>query len=117
MSEQPDNVNERLARLELVAELVPDVLKSTRSALKVLGDMAAAVDNLAAGQSAISSRVGDVAEQMGEVAVRVGDLQQAVADTEQTFKETRAQILEGVQDLEIHLAIIEERLATLEDER
>lgn len=53
---------------------------------------------------------------MGEVAVRVGDLQQAVADTEQTFKETRDQILEGVQDLEIHLAIIEERLATMEDE-
>ena len=47
---------------------------------------------------------------------RVGDFQQAIADTEQTFKETRDQILEGVQDLEIHLATIEERLAMLEDE-
>ena len=74
MSEQPDNVNERLARLELVAELVPDVLKSTRLVLKVLGDMAVAVDNLAAGQSEIASRV-------GEVAVRVGALQQAIEDT------------------------------------
>lgn len=62
MYEQPDNVNERLARLKLVAELVPDVVKSTRSALKVLGDMAAAVDNLAAGQSEIASRVGEVVE-------------------------------------------------------
>ena len=102
MYEQPDNVNERLARLKLVAKLVADVVKATRSALKIPGDIAAAVDNLADGQSAI--------------AVRVGDLQQAIADTEQTFNETRDQILKGVQDLEIHLATIEERLATLEDE-
>ncbi len=74
MYEELDNMNERLARLELVAELVPDMLKSTRSVLKVLGDMAVAVDNLAAGQSEIASRV-------GEVAVRVGDLQQAIEDT------------------------------------
>jgi hypothetical protein len=46
----------------------------------------------------------------------VGDFQQAIADAEQTFKGTRDQILEGIQDLEIHLATIEERLATLEDE-
>lgn len=46
----------------------------------------------------------------------MGDLQQAITDTERTFKETRDQILEGVQDLEIHLATIEERLATLEEE-
>jgi len=46
----------------------------------------------------------------------VGDLQQAIADTEQTFKETRDQIIEGVRDLEIHLATIEVRLATLGDE-
>lgn len=103
MSEQRNNMNERLVRLELVAELVPDVVKSTRSALKILGDMAAAVDDLAVGQS--------------EIASRVGDLQQAIADTEQTFKETRDQILNNVHDLEIHLATIEERLATLEDER
>lgn len=74
MYEELDNMNERLARLELVAELVPDMLKSTRSALKVLGDMAVAVDKLAAGQSEIASRV-------GEVSVRVGDLQQAIEDT------------------------------------
>ena len=109
MSEQPDNMNERLARLEWVVELVLDVVKSTRSALKVLGDMAAAVDNLAAGQSKNASWAGGVV-------VRVGYLQQAITDTEQTFKETRDQILDGIQDLEIHLAIIEERLATLEDE-
>ncbi len=82
MYEEADSVNQRQARLELVAELVPDVVRSTWSALKVLGDMAAAVDNLVAGQSEIASRV-------GEVAVRVGDLQQAIADTEQTFKEMR----------------------------
>ena len=82
MYEEADNVNQRLARLELVAELVPDVARSTRSALKVLGDMDAAVDNLVAGQSEIASRV-------GEVSVWVGDLQQAIADTEQTFKEMR----------------------------
>ena len=82
MYEEADNVNQRLARLELVAELVPDVVRSTRSALKVLGDMDAAVDNLVAGQSEIASRV-------GEVSVWVGDLQQAIADTEQTFKEMR----------------------------
>ena len=49
MSAQQSNVNERLARLELVMELVPDIVKSTRSALKVLGDVATAVDDLAAG--------------------------------------------------------------------
>jgi len=109
MYEQPDNVNERLVRLKLVVKLVPDMVKATQSALKVLGDITAVVDNLAGGQSAIASRT-------GEVAVRVGGLQQAIADTERTFKETRDRILEGVQDLEIHLATIEERLATLEDE-
>ena len=107
MYEQPDNVNERLTRLKLVAKLVADVVKATRSALKIPGDIAAAVDNWVEGQSATASRA-------GVVAVRVGDLQQAIADTEQTFNETRDQILKGVQDLEIHLATIEERLATLE---
>ena len=102
MHEQQNSVNERLARLELVAGMVPAVVKSTRSALKVLGDMVTAVDNLVAGQS--------------EIASRVGDLQQAVTDTERTFKETRDQIIEGVRDLEIHPATIEKRLATLEDE-
>ncbi len=109
MYEQPDNVIERLARLKLVAKLVADVVKATRSALKIPGDIAAAVDNLVEGQSATASRA-------GEVAVRVCDLQQAIADTEQTFNETRDQILKGAQDLEIHLATIEERLATLENE-
>ena len=37
MSEQQNNVNARLARLELVMELVPDIVKSTRSALKGAG--------------------------------------------------------------------------------
>ncbi len=103
MSKQQNNVNERLVCLELVAELVPDVVKSTRSALMILSGMATAVDDLAAGQS--------------EIASRVGDLQQAIADTGQTFKEMRDQILNNVHDLEIHLATFEERPATLEDER
>ena len=46
-SKQPPDVNERLARLELIVELVPDVVKSTRALLRVLGDMTKAVDNLA----------------------------------------------------------------------
>ena len=91
----PSDVNTRLARLERVVALVPDVVQSTRTALGVLGDMAEAVDGLA---------------------VEMGALRQRIADTEALFRETRDQILEGVHTLEIHLASIEERIATLEDE-
>ncbi len=89
------DVNTRLARLERVAALMPDVAQSTRTALRVLGDMAEAVDGLAA---------------------EMGALRQRIADTEALFRETRDQILEGGHTLKIHLASIGERLATLEDE-
>lgn len=89
------DVNTRLARLERVVALVPDVVHSTRTALGVLGDMAGAVDGLV---------------------VEMGALRQRIADTEVLFRETRDQILEGAHTLEIHLASIEEQLATLEDE-
>lgn len=99
-SEQPPDVNERLARLELIVELVPDVVKATCAWLRVLGDMAEAMDSLAQGQA--------------EVVARVTDLQPTIASTGQTFKATRNQILERIHDLEICLASIEERLSTLE---
>ena len=99
-SEQPPDVYERLARLELIVELVPDVVKATRALLGVLGDMAEAMDSLVQGQA--------------EVVARVTDLQPTIASTEQTFKATRNQILERIHDLEIYLASIEERLSTLE---
>ena len=101
-SEQPPDVNERLARLELIVELAPDVVKATRALLRVLGDMAEAMDSLAQGQA--------------KVVARVTDLQPTIASTEQTFKATRNRILERIHDLEIYLASIEERLPTLEDE-
>ncbi len=94
-SPSSSDVNTRLARLEQVVALVPDVVHSTCTALGVLGDMAGAVDGLA---------------------VEMGALRQQIADTEVLFRETRDQILEGVHTLEIHLASIEEQLATLEDE-
>ena len=90
----PSDLNTRLARLERVVALVPDMVQSTRTALGVLGNMAEAVDGLA---------------------VEMGALRQRIADTEALFRETRDRILEGVHALEIHLASIEERLATLED--
>ena len=99
-SEQRPDVNERLDRLELIVELVPDVVKATRALLRVLGDMAEAMDSLAQGQA--------------EVVARVTDLQPTMASTEQTFEATRNRILERIHDLEICLASIEERLSTLE---